>query len=46
MPMPTMNGPVATSRFTCSCVKIVFWIDVAPRPPYSFGQVMPAQPPS
>ena len=46
MPMPTENTPADTSNAACSWLKIIASIDDAPRPPYSFGHVMPAQPPS
>ncbi len=42
----TENMPVVTSKRRSSWAKMRAWLDVPPRPPYCFGQVMPAQPPS
>ncbi len=44
MPMPIANTPADTSYCACSSLKIACCIAVPPRPPYSFGQVMPAHP--
>ena len=46
MPMATVNTPADTSNRACSWLKIRCSMGVPPRPPYSLGQVMPAQPPS
>ena len=46
MPMEIMNAPFDTPNCACSWLKITCSIDLPPRPPYSLGQVMPAQPPS
>ena len=38
--------PAGTSKRDCSSFQIICWIGVPPRPPYSAGQVIAAQPPS
>ena len=43
-PMPTANTPTATSNFDCSWAKMRCCQPAPPRPPHSFGQVMPAHP--
>src|SRR6266542_6065527 len=46
IPMPTANTPTSTSKRACSRAKMRACAGVPPRPPYSLGQAMPAQPPS
>ena len=43
-PIPKMFGGVR--KRLSSCFQMTLWIGVQPRPPYSFGQVMHAQPAS
>src|SRR5436190_7153637 len=46
IPMPTANAPVSTSKRACSRAKMRASAGVPPRPPYSSGHAIPAQPSS
>ncbi len=45
MPMPTEKAPFDTPNCDCSSAKIAASSAVPARPPATFGQVIPAQPP-
>ena len=42
----TEKAPTETSNLACSSLKIACCMPVPPRPPYSWGSVMPAHPSS
>src|SRR5215471_15893220 len=44
IPMPTANAPASTSKRACSWANARASAGVPPRPPYSSGHAMPAQP--
>src|SRR5829696_5536738 len=46
IPMPTANAPASTSKRACSRAKMRASAGVPPRPPYSVGHAIPAQPSS
>ena len=46
MPIVEATNPALTANRDCSFAKIAACATVAPRPPYSTGHTIPAQPPS